>query len=111
MGLNKEGKKVMRKKNQKKPIDCIEDALETFKERNKTYGDNYLQHGKVMMALFPNGVELKTIEQHNRFGVVNMIVAKLTRYAQNWPAGHLDSVHDLGVYAFILESLDSGKSQ
>jgi len=35
-----------------------------------------------------------------------MIVAKLTRYAQNWPDTHIDSVHDMGVYAFMLESLD-----
>ena len=34
------------------PIECMEKALETFKERNKIYGDNYHQHGKVMMALF-----------------------------------------------------------
>ena len=60
----------------------FKDALKTFKERNKAYGDNYHQHGKVMMALF------------------------LTRFTQNWPSSHLDSIHDMGVYAFILESLD-----
>ena len=59
-----------------------------------------------MKALFPNGIELKTVEDYNRFGVINMIVAKLTRYSQNWPKTHQDSLHDLGVYAFILESLD-----
>ena len=26
------------------PIECMEKALETFKERNKIYGDNYHQH-------------------------------------------------------------------
>ena len=58
------------------------------------------------MALFPKGVNLKTIEDYNRFGIINMLVAKLTRYCQGWPKSHQDSIHDLGVYAFILESLD-----
>ena len=88
------------------PVDCMEEAFETFKTRNKEYGDNYLNHGRVMMALFPKGVNLKTIEDYNRFGIINMLVAKLTRYCQGWPKSHQDSIHDLGVYAFILESLD-----
>jgi hypothetical protein len=87
------------------PIENMEQAIETFKERNKTYGDNYLQHGKVMQALFPNGVDLKTLKEHNRFGIINMIVAKLTRYCQG-AQPHKDSIHDLGVYAFMLESID-----
>ena len=94
------------------PIDCLEDALHTFKQRNKQYGDNYLTHGQVMTALFPDGVQLKTVEDWNRFGIVNMIVAKMTRYAQNWPnvsESTIDSVHDMGVYSFMLEALDSNK--
>jgi hypothetical protein len=91
----------------KSPIECMEEALITFKERNKEYGDNYLNHGKVMAALFPNGLELKTVKDYNRFGIINMQVAKLTRYCQGWPKPHIDSVHDLGVYSFILESLDN----
>jgi len=94
-------------KRNKTPIECMEDALETFRERNKVYGDNYHRHGKVMTALFPNGVNLKTEKEWNRFGIVNMIVAKMTRYAENWPKSHEDSVHDLGVYAFMLQSLDT----
>ena len=35
---------------------------ETFRERNKVYGDNYKRVGEVMNALFPDGVELKTVE-------------------------------------------------
>ena len=100
--------KIRKSGQPKHPIDCMEAALNTFRERNKTYGDNYLQHGEVMTALFPDGIKLNSVEDWNRFGVINMIVAKLTRYAQGWPKVHQDSVHDLGVYAFMLESLDSG---
>ena len=88
------------------PADCLREAMNTFQERSKVYGKNYLQHGKVMTALFPNGVELKTEEEWNRFGIINMIVSKLTRYSQSWPNAHIDSIHDLGGYAFMLESLD-----
>ena len=99
--------KMGEEKMSKNPIDCMEQALKTFKERNKVYGDNYHQHGKVMMALFPEGANLSTIEDYNRFGIINMLVAKLTRYCQGWPKSHQDSIHDMGVYAFMLESLDS----
>jgi hypothetical protein len=107
--LKKEGKKAMSKDSlrNRHPIECMENALETFRERNKVYGDNYHQHGKVMMALFPNGVHLATEKEWNRFGIVNMLVAKMTRYCQGWPRSHQDSIHDMGVYAFMLESLDS----
>jgi hypothetical protein len=88
------------------PAENIQRALETFRERSKTYGDNYITHGKIMQELFPNGVKLDTIKEYNRFGIVNMMVAKLTRYCQGWPKAHQDSIHDLGVYSFILESLD-----
>lgn len=117
-GKNMARKKVVKKdtNNEKlknrHPIECLEEALRTFKERNKQYGDNYLTHGQVMTALFPKGVKLETVEDWNRFGIVNMVVAKLTRYAQAWPQVNkstIDSVHDLGVYAFMLESLDSFK--
>ena len=86
--------------------DWLREALNTFQERRIVYGKNYLQYGKVMTVLFANGFELKTEEEWNRFGIINMIVSKLTRYSQSWPNAHIDSIHDLGVYAFMLESLD-----
>ena len=88
------------------PIENMKKALKTFEERNKLYGKNYITHGLVMKSLFPNGVDLKTEKEYNRFGIVNMMVAKLTRYCQGWPKSHQDSIHDLGVYSFMLESLD-----
>ena len=35
----------------KTPLDCMGEAFKTFKERNKEYGDNYLNHGKVILCL------------------------------------------------------------
>ena len=86
----------------------MQKAAKTYRQRNKVYGDNYKRHGAVMAALFPDGIALRTIEDHNRFGVLTMIVSKLGRYATNFEkGGHNDSIHDLGVYAFMLEELDS----
>ena len=85
----------------------LEQALKTFKERNKVYGKNYYKFGKVMKELFPDGVVLKTEGDHNRFGVFVQIVSKMTRYSNNFKdGGHKDSIHDTGVYAFIMEELD-----
>tara|TARA_R100001443_G_scaffold487_6_gene2034 strand:+ start:12540 stop:12893 length:354 start_codon:yes stop_codon:yes gene_type:complete len=85
----------------------LEQALKTFKERNKLYGKNYYKFGKVMEKLFPNEVVLKTEGDYNRFGVFVQIVSKITRYSNNFSnGGHKDSIHDTGVYAFIMEELD-----
>ena len=35
-----------------------------------------------------------------------MIVTKLIRYCNQWSDKHQDSIHDLGVYSFILEDID-----
>ena len=85
-------------------------GAETFRERNLAYGDSYKQFGPMMVCLFPKGVTLKTCEDFNRFGVLSMIGSKLMRYCNNFPqGGHQDSVHDLGVYSFMLEELDQCK--
>ena len=92
-----------------KATDCMEKALATFKERNVQYGDSYTRHGEVMHKLFPTPLVLKGdgVDAFNRLGVLNMIVSKLVRYCQNFNSPHIDSIHDLGVYAFILEELDT----
>ena len=83
-------------------------AAETYEERNKVYGNTYKRYGHVVAALFPKGVTIKTVDEHNRFGVLTMVIGKLTRYCTNFEkGGHTDSIHDLGVYAFMLEELDA----
>jgi 8-oxo-dGTP pyrophosphatase MutT (NUDIX family) len=84
----------------------LEKAANTFRERAKLYGSNYNQFGGVMQRLFPDGVTFDSPEQWNRFGILAHIVTKLTRYTQRPHQGHQDSIHDIGVYSFILEELD-----
>jgi hypothetical protein len=77
---------------------------ETFRERNKIYGDNYKSVGEVMMALFPDGIELSSKDQFNKWHLFELMVVKLTRFA-NTNLSHKDSIHDAAVYAAMVESL------
>lgn len=87
--------------------EMLREGADTYEERNKLYGDNYKRHGLVMSALFPNGVQLNTMDDHNRFGILTQKVAKLTRYCQNFTTGgHADSLHDDMVYTAMLAELD-----
>tara|TARA_R110000796_G_scaffold23332_7_gene66925 strand:- start:975 stop:1169 length:195 start_codon:yes stop_codon:yes gene_type:complete len=59
-----------------------------------------------MTSLFPEGINLNTVDAINRFGLLSMIISKLTRYCNQWDEPHKDSIHDLGVYSFMLEGVD-----
>lgn len=90
--------------------DILAKAAETYRERNKLYGNNYHRFGSLCLSLFPNGMTLRTVEDFNRFGVLVQILSKQTRYAEQFAkGGHLDSIHDTIVYAAMLEELDSTK--
>ena len=94
-------------KRKQTTVDFLEQALKTSKERNKTYGDNYYKFGRIMKELFPNGITLTNEADFNRFGCLVQIVSKISRYVNSFKqGGHQDSIHDLGVYAFIQEELD-----
>lgn len=87
-------------------IDILESSIKTFEDRNKVYGSNYVRHGRIMHAMFPEGLTLKTVEDFNRFAIIEHIVGKVGRYVASMEAGgHRDSAHDIIVYAAILEQL------
>ena len=87
--------------------DMLRQSAQTYEERNQLYGDNYKRFGPIMAQLFPNGIELNSDDDHNRFGVFVQIVSKLTRYAENFRVGgHDDSLLDMTVYATMLRELE-----
>ena len=88
----------------KNAADILAEMADTFRERNKVYGDNYLRVGQVMTALFPNGVTIVNPAQFNVWHLFELMVVKLTRFA-NSGLTHEDSIHDLAVYAAMVESL------
>lgn len=82
-------------------------ALATIAEKkHHEYGATYDMYGPVMVALFPDGIGVGTKEAWNQLGVINMIVHKLMRYAENIDTGgHKDSADDIAVYGAILSEL------
>lgn len=88
----------------KNAADILAEMADTYRERNKIYGDNYKRVGAVMAALFPGGVNLSTVEDFNTWHLFELMVVKLTRFA-NSGLTHQDSIHDLAVYAAMVESL------
>jgi hypothetical protein len=87
----------------KHPADILDTMAATFRERNATYGDNYTRIGPTLALLYPDGITLKTPDDFVRFHFIVLIVVKLTRFTSSGST-HIDSVHDLGVYAAMLES-------
>jgi hypothetical protein len=75
--------------------------MEMFKERNKTYSENYRKVGTIMAILFPDGISLEGPDDFVRFHFLDWIVGKLTRYAAS-ELTHEDSMFDLAVYAAML---------
>ena len=91
----------------KRADELMTDAVETYRARSKVYGGSYVTHGDLMAVLFPNGIELKSPMDFSRFNALNSMVVKLCRYTKDFAtAPHQDSIHDLGVYSFIMEEMD-----
>ena len=79
-----------------------------FERNNAFYKSNIDMHRDLMLALFPDGVVLKTSDDHKRMQIFSLIIVKLSRYAKNWvEGGHEDSLEDLAVYAAMLQQVDS----
>lgn len=87
--------------------DLLRSAASLYEERNKTYGDNYKFYGKLLDALFPNGLAIPAgdFDALNRLGIVHMIAAKLQRYCHNPKRYHKDSARDMTVYSTMLDEL------
>lgn len=91
--------------------EILQAAARTFKERAAVYRDNPVRYGNAMLALFPNGLQLNSAEDHHRFHLFALAVVKLTRYAVQWENGHQDSVRDAAVYLAMLEACDANRNQ
>lgn len=84
--------------------DCLRGALDTFTNRQQTYGANDIMHAQVMKVLFPGQVVLESEADHRMFSFVNHVVGKLTRFASSGLT-HADSAHDLVTYSAFMELL------
>lgn len=90
--------------------DLLTSMADTYRERNKVYGDNWRNVGNVMMQLFPGGIELRDADAFNTWHLFELIVVKLTRFA-NSGLTHADSIHDIAVYAAMIEAAITEKEK
>lgn len=105
----------------------LRQATEIFEKRNAVYKDSTGGAGEILSILQRYGnMRLETPDDFRRHHILSLIVVKLVRYCNNWnewvmdiaggggesnivqvkQVGHQDSIHDLLVYAAILESID-----
>lgn len=96
----------------KKTEDIMRDALATHIDRQRTYNSGHRRQGAALAALFPDGLTLKTPEDFAHFMLFDMVMVKVTRYADHFETGgHQDSARDLQVYAAMLEAEMSDDDQ
>lgn len=84
--------------------DILQACADTFRERNAEYKDNAIVVGRVMDALFPGGVVLKTAADFHIWHLFELIIVKLTRFT-NSNLRHEDSMRDMAVYCAMVELL------
>jgi hypothetical protein len=82
----------------------LEEAAETFDGRNSKYRDNAVKVGRVMEALFPDGVNLNNADDFHIFHLFELMIVKLTRFV-NSDLTHQDSIRDMIVYGAMVENL------
>jgi len=85
----------------------LNNKAELYRQRNALYGDTYKLQGNLMDKLFPLGIQLDGICDHNRYAIFQTMISKICRYAANFEkGGHEDSLDDICVYAMMLKELD-----
>ena len=93
----------------KTPDEILRDLAKLFEEKNKEHGDSFLIVGKLLELCFPNGITLKTAQDHNKYAGLVQVMYKVKRITtslfsqehlkfESW----LDSPHDLAVYSAML---------
>jgi len=88
----------------------LREAADLFEKKNIEYGNAYKDHPRIMHMLLGE-ITLKTPEDYSRYTRISSIVAKLNRYAKNWPNGHEDSAADLIVFAGMLKEFHNGEEK
>jgi hypothetical protein len=82
------------------------ETIDLYKRRNAEYKDNFMIVGDVMHALFPGGIPpVESSLDFQKWHLFELFIVKLTRFTQNYVAGHPDSLKDMRVYLAMLEEL------
>lgn len=79
----------------------MEELAERFRERNGKYKDNWRNLGDVMVALYPEGITLRTADDFVKFHLLEWTLGKVTRFVNSDDG---DSIEDAAVYAAMIGS-------
>jgi hypothetical protein len=93
----------------KNAADILADMADTYRARNKVYGDNFKMVAKLMAVLFPKGVPPELVVQ-DQFHLFELVLVKLSRYAIS-NLTHIDSAHDAAVYFAMCESINHNSKE
>lgn len=86
------------------PSEILQEAAQTYHDRNMIYKDNYKKVGEIMHCLFPDGIPDSSVEGYNVWHLFELMIVKITRFA-NTELKHTDSMRDVAVYAAMIESI------
>lgn len=84
----------------------LHELADLFAQRNAVYKDNFRMYGRLMEALFPDGLQSVDQQDHNKDHLFMLAMVKLTRYVINYRVGHKDSLDDMIVYLSMIAALD-----
>jgi hypothetical protein len=89
------------------PHETLAWLADLYNAKSNEYGDAYLKFGKVMYGLMgERPLVLRDADDHLAYYLTQMMAQKLARHATNFDrGGHLDSLHDLSVYAAMLAAI------
>jgi hypothetical protein len=91
---------MMKSNPQRKVGEILRNAADIFDRQSELYGDNWLDFGPMMAAIFPKGLTIETADEWRRLGLLIQIANKFTRTCQTFKAGgHHDSNIDGTVYS------------
>lgn len=82
----------------------LEAMAATFRERNAEYKDNGKLVADLMQAMFPEGFAIDEKAGHEFWHLFNLMIVKLSRFVKSG-LKHQDSIHDLAIYAAMLDGL------
>ncbi len=84
--------------------DLMDQHAATFRERYESYGNNAEVVGRIMAAMFPNGVALKTAKDFEMWHLFELMIVKLSRFSSSG-LRHEDSINDLPAYCGMVHRL------
>jgi len=95
-----------------KPDQALHKLALLYQLKNSLYGDSYKQAGKILAAIFDDGIEIESEKDFNRFCIYVHIITKLLRYSNNFfKEPDPDHMKDIAVYATMLLELDEEEKE